>query len=251
MAALTQEQIIIEGLRELGVAAAGEPADPEDLALGQTRFNLVVDTWKADRLTIYQVLRNTFVVGASTASFTIGPGGTWNTPTRPLAIVRAGFVDTAVSASNPLETPIRVYTDEEWAAVGLKTMTSTLSFGLWYQTSFDSPLGLGKVFVYPILTRAGTIALYLPVAIDEVADDETGLATVILVPPGYRKALITSVAIDMADAFGIEPSATLVAKWKAAMKTIKRSNIKPATLRLPARLTRRARGGGYDILTNE
>lgn len=264
MSALTVQQIIIEGLRELEIAAAGEPVEPEDLQTGLLRFNMFLDTWKAQRLMIFKVLRELYTVSANVTSYTIGPGATWNTPTMPLAIVRAGFVNTAVNPSNPLETPIRVYTDEEWARIGQKTMTSTIVWGVWYRTDFTTngatpPSGTGTIFVFPICTTSGQVALYLPVAIDEVDDSEgheaDALATTIIVPPGYRKAMVTTMAMEMADVFGVTPSANLTKKWNSAMKVVKRANSKAATLALPAALLRRARGtaagSGYNILTNQ
>lgn len=255
MGALTQGQIIEQSLKELGVGAAGEPIDPEDYAIGQLRFNMMVDDFKAERLMIYEVLRNEFNVTTNTASFSIGPGGDWDVPTRPLAIVRAGFINTFVSTDEPLETPIHIYTDEEWAAINLKNLTSTIAWGLWYETSYKqtAPIGTGRIFLYPILTQANKVALYLPQAIDELPDNETGLATTVYVPPGYRRAFMNSLAIDLADAFGIEPKASLVTKWKLSMKRVKRSNSKAATLRLPRMLTRMSHHGrgGYNILTNQ
>lgn len=250
MGALTVGQSISEALHELGVSALGEPDQPEYVAIGQTRVNWVLDAWKVDRLMIFQVLRQLYTLTPTTASYTIGPGATWEIATRPLAIVRAGFVNTAVNPSEPLETPIHVYTDEEWAAIGLKTLTSTIVWGIWYETSWKltAPVGSGKIFVYPILTSTAQIALYLPVAMDEVADDENGLAVVMYMPPGYRRAFVTSMAMEMADAMRIEPKPSLVAKWKLAMKTVKKSNIKPMILRLPIGLMRRR---NYNILTNQ
>lgn len=252
---MTQQKMLETALVDIGVAADGEPVEPEYLTRGQVRFNMLVDDFKTERLLIYQVLRSVFTAAGSQASYAIGPGATWDVPTRPLAIVRAGFVNTTVNPVESLETPMRVYTDEEWADIRLKTLTSTIAWGLWYETSYKqtAPIGSGRVFIYPILTSAGQVALYLPQAIDELSEDETGLATTVYVPPGYRRGFVTSLSMDLCDSFEIDPKPSLVTKWKLAMKRIKRSNTKAATLRLPAALTRRGRrgGGGYNILNNQ
>ena len=257
MSALTVQQILEHGMKELAVGAAGEPIQPEDMADGLIRFNMLIDSWKAERLMIYKVLRELYTISANVASYTLGPSGVWATPTMPLAIVRAGFVDTTVPSA-PIELPVYVYTDEEWARVVQKNITSTIIRGLWYRTDYTTnaqadPAGTGTAFVYPVCTRSAQMALYLPVAIDEVASDETtAFTTTILVPPGYRKAMVTSMAMELADMFEIDPSPRLVAKWNMAMKIVKRANTKPMTLALPRALTRRGRGGGgYNILTNQ
>lgn len=253
MGALRVNQIIEQALHELGIATDGEPVQPEDLALGLVRFNLMIDSWRARRLMIYQTLRQEFNVVPNQRSFTIGPGGDWNTQ-RPLAIAAAGFVNTAVDPTQPLETPIRIYTDEEWASIGLKTLTSTIVWGLWFETEYTqtAPVGLARIFPYPILTNSGTIALYLPIAIEEVADDENGLATLILLPPGYRDAMIKYLATDMAAAYNITLDQVTMGKMLRAMKVIERANIKPMTLRIPSALTlAQGRRNGYNILTNQ
>jgi len=128
---MTAQDIIIGALNELQVAAAGEPIDSEDLYLGLSFFNTFIDALKALRLGVFKTIRSTFTISANTESFNLGPGATWDTgtgTTRPEVIVRAGFVNTTSNPTEPLETPIHVYTDEEWAAIGLKTLTSTIGW---------------------------------------------------------------------------------------------------------------------------
>lgn len=253
MAAITVNQMIVRGLQDIGIAAAGEPVQPEDLALGLQCFNMLTDDFKTDRMMIYQVLRNLYSLSPGVQKYSIGPGATWQVNTAPVAIVRAGFVNTAVNPTQPLETPVHVYEDEEWAAIGLKTLTSTIVWGLWYETSFSqtAPRGDANVYTYPTCTTSSQVALYLPVPMDEVADDENGLATTIYVPPGYRRLFVTSLSMDLCNAFEMDPKPSLVAKWNRAAKMVKRANARAMILRLPRELTRRMKGSGYNILTNQ
>ena len=249
MSAKTVEQIITDALRDISVAAAGEPVDPEDLSLGQTRLNDVIDEFKADRGLIYQVIRETYAVSANVASYSIGPGAAWQTATRPTAIVAAGFINTAVT--KPFEIPVRVYTDNEWVNVRVKSATSTVVKGVWLETSFKqtAPIGSATIYVSPVCTIAAQLALYLPTAFDEIAEDENGLATVLYVPPAYRKAFRTSLSVDLCDAFEVDLKQSLVSKWNRSMKKIRRANSKPMILSLPGALTRR--GKKYNIMSNE
>lgn len=236
-----------EAMQEINVIAYNEEPKAPDLYFTVRRFNMLVDTLKADKLTVNHVTRAEYDLVANQASYTIGPGGNWN-GVRPQEILRAGFVNTYVSASTPLETYVRVMTDEEWAAVNLKSLTSTVVWGLWYETQYAAG-GLGKVWVRPIITNIGKIALYVPVPLDEVAETADGLLTDVLVPPGYRKMLVTNLALDICDGFEKTPSASLVSKASLSMSIVKRSNIKRGIARLPAELLRRTRRG-YKILTN-
>lgn len=253
MGAMTVRQILVAAFNELGVGAAGEPIESQDLADGQVRFNMMIDAFKAERIMIYQTLRLLFPLIANKAEYTIGPGGDFDVPTQPVGIVRAGFINTNVNPQEPLETPVHIYTDEEWAAVALKNLTSTIVYSLWYRTNYTqtAPIGLGTMFPYPVLTNNGTLALYLPQAIEEVADDDSGLATMIYVPPGYRRAFVAYMAVECADMFEMTPSASLVGKLARAMKTVRRVNSKAMILRLPKGLLDRAGRRGYNILTNQ
>src|SRR6516164_7443050 len=143
----------------------------------------MADAWEADRLTIQPTLRKTFDLVANQASYTIGPGGNWD-DYRPEWIAAAGFVNTYVDPTNPLETPVDVYTDEVWARIALKTLTSTIVWGIWYERTYSAPTGLGTVFVHPIITNIGKIALYYPVPMANITQDAAGLATSVLMPPG-------------------------------------------------------------------
>lgn len=243
MATATVRQIVVSAMGALGIGVGGEPVDEEDVYLGLEHFNDFIDGLKAVRLGTFELRRTAFALSSNTASYAIGPGAVWDigaAGTRPEAIVRAGFVD-----SNGYETPIRIYTDEEWADTALKSQTNTQVYAIWFQTGVPN----GTIWVVPILNGAtGSIALYLPYPLNEVAEDENGLAATIVVPPMWRRMLKNNLAIEMADDFNIVPSAALIKKANDSMRAVQKANIKPALLQLPAALLRRR--GGYNIRTN-
>ena len=241
----TLQQIIILGLQELGVAAAGEPVDSEYLLYGILKFNDLVDQLAAYRLTVWELKRQTSAIAAGATSYTVGTGATINIP-RPEQILRAGLLNTNVSASDPLETPIHMYSDEEWARIGRKTLESNIAWGAWYQRAVPN----GILFIHPILTVAQQIALYVPLAMAEVTEDETGLATSIVTPPGYRKMFATQMALEMADYFKITPSNNLMRKAVIAMDFVCRANATPMTLRLPRSLSTGGARRGFNIKSN-
>lgn len=257
MGALTVQQVCIAAMQELSVAAAGEPVDPDDLAQVQLRFNNMVDAWAAERLMIYQTLRKTFPTVANQQVYALGPGGQWAIPNWAPKIVRAEFIFTNVNPGQPLSIPIHIYTDEEWADQTLKQLTSSIDWALWYETSFtnqggSNPGGTANVNLFPVPTVNATIALWIPTPISEVADDETGLAVTLFMPPGYRDAMRCYLAVDSADIFKITVTPQLQAKMMRAMKRVRKMNTKPATLRVPRGLMLRpGRKRGYNILTNQ
>jgi len=240
---MTVRDLLTDSLKELGVVALNQTPLPEDLFLMLHKFNLFIDDLNADKLSLYEVKRSLYSLVALTASYTVGPSGVWN-GNRPEEIIRAGFVDTIANPTDPLETDIRVLTDEEWAAESLKTMQSNLVTALWYQKDF--PLGI--VYVWPISIVAAKVALYHKELLSEVAETTAGLDTVLSLPPGYRRMLVTNLSVDAADVFEKDVSASLVAKAMQSMNRIKRANIRPGILQIPSRLLHRTLG--YRIMQN-
>lgn len=232
--------VATDALLELNIIANGETPKAAYLATCMRRYNMILDTWKAQLSMIYQLKRELLATVANQASYTIGPGGNWNIA-RPEVINGAGFVNTAVNPAQPLETPMSIYVDEEWQAIGLKTQTSTVPWSIWYETTFP----LGTIHVNPVPTVVAQVALYVPTPMTEAAT----LATVLYMPPGYRALSVYAVARDIASSFERTVSRDLNDKYKAALTVVKRGNAKPMKLWMPRRLT--ARGGGYNILTNQ
>lgn len=250
----TTLQIIERALRDLGIGAAGEPLESEDIMTGLYCFNDLIDTLKSYNLTIWRTARELFNMVGGQASYTIGPGGDWDTQ-RPTNsdLFKAGFVNTYVNPTQPLETPVHIYSDEEWRSISLKTMTNTMAWGIWLDSDMNagSTPGLANIFVYPILDVTGQMALYLRKALEEVAEDETGLSEQILVPPGYRRMLSTNLALECADEFGVTPSANLVQRAQRSMDFVTRSNAKKSTLKIPPGVNVSSNRRNYNILTNQ
>jgi hypothetical protein len=240
-AAFTGLGLINAALKTIGVLAAGETASPEDAADALLRLNEMIDAWGTQRLTIYELKRTTKTLTASTASYTIGTGGSINI-VRPVWIESAGLIiDTA--ATIPVEIPIRVLTDDEWSGIVLKTLTSPLAQGIYYDHGWVS--GLATISVYPIPTVSTTqLVLYCPTAVLGMA-----LATSYAFPPGYAKLLRYGLANELME-FGVpnDVQDRVAVKYAEAMADVKRANHRTMEMSLPAGLG--GQRGVYDIFSD-
>lgn len=229
--------------------AVGEDLDTDDEVLVFNRLLDILDQWKAVGQMVFQVTRNLFATVAGTASYLIGHGATWDVTSRPESIVAAGFVNTYINPTDPVETPMLPYTDAQWQRVPIKTLQSTICERYWYETSLTpdatEAYGFAKFYPYPVPSVAAQVALYLPTPLTDPAT----INTIALMPPAYRRALRTELAIDICDPFEKIPSATLIKKNRDAKKALTGANAKPGVLQLPSGLVRRT--GGYNILTNQ
>lgn len=241
--AKSARDLIVRALREIGVLGARQQPAPDDI----TESFAVLNSWVTDldtqRATIFTVKREVFSLTAGTASYTIGPGGTWNT-IRPLRIDGVGLILDR-TASIPVEIPLGMpASDQEWRRVVAKTLTTSIPSMVYYDRGFEGT-GLGRVYVHPIPNQNNTdVVLYLPRPMQQFTD----LSTQYSFPPGYERAIETNLAIELAPMFEKKPSMLLVEKARRSMESLKRANRSPRILRLDPALT--GRGAPYNIWTD-
>lgn len=187
-------------------------------------LNSMIDAWAVDGLTMYRLLRTTQNLTASTASYTIGTGGTINIA-RPVEIYNAGLVlDRTVAATQRVEAPIRVLTNDEYARWPLKSFETTYPRGIWYDHDWSA--GLGLIYVLPIPDQGNSqLAIYTPVAIAEFADLAT---TDYTFPPGYEECLEYNLALRLATPFGRDIPDFVQRLANASLALVKRHNIRLA-----------------------
>jgi hypothetical protein len=194
-------------LKLINAIAKSETPSPDEFQDSLDRFRSMLDTWAADRLTIFSVVPTTFPLLAGKQSYSIGLGGAdFNVP-RPLWIENAGIISTA-NALQPFELPVRVLDDSEWASITIKNVASQLAWYLWYDYAFQGPLGWGNIKVWPIPTASTTqLVLYLPTPLTNFIS----LQEALILPPGWEEALRTNLAIRLCPEFG-RPVDPVVAK---------------------------------------
>lgn len=242
--AKSARDLIIRAMRDLGVLGARQQPVPDDLVYGLDTLNTWVTDLDTQRATIFTVKREVFSLTAGVPSYTIGPGGTWNT-IRPLRIDGVGLILDR-TASLPVEIPLgRPASDEEYRRIVAKTLTSSHPSTVYYDHGFEST-GLGRIYVHPIPNvSVSDVVLYLPRPMQQFAD----LSTLYAFPPGYERAIVTNLAIELAPGFEKEPPMTLVEKARRSMESLKRANRRPRILRLDPALT--GHGAPYNIWTDQ
>lgn len=219
-------------LQLLNVIQAGEDPSSED---GQVAFDVLnrwVDWLGTQRQTIYFLTRTAHTLTASTASYTIGTGGTINIA-RPVWIDSAGLILNTADAT-PTEAPIRVLTDDEYARIGQKTLTSSLSGAVWYDHNWSS--ALGRVYPLPIPSVSTTqLVLYTPTAITEFAAQSTDYTF----PPGYERAIVYNLAHELTAWYpAATPPVNLPAMAMNSLADVKRANNRLSHVVIDPALTR-------------
>jgi hypothetical protein len=235
--ATTVRDVATRALRLLGVLEPSEVPNAGQAAIVLETLNDWMDQGKADRPRIYTVARDTATLTPSAASFTVGTGGAINIA-RPVFLDSIGLVDNSVSPAN--EIPLELLTDEKYASIPNKALTSTRPQAAYYRPDF--PLGL--LIPWPISTGASLLwALYHPVAVDEFTD----VNTVVTLPPGYRLMLITKLAIMMSPIFSRQVSRELARMAYDAEAIVARANERDRDVMFPAEALFGSGGYGYNF----
>jgi hypothetical protein len=238
---MTARDLIQHALQELGALATSEAVSNADAQASLIRLNSLLDAWQTERLTIYNLDRTAYTLVASQASYTIGPtvGADWTCAVRPTFISHAGLLY-AGSAPN-VEIPMKMLTDDEYAAIRIKSVESTIPTWLYYNPTYP----LGTVYLYPVPSDAtAQMILYIPVPL-------TGgltLDSVLTLPPAYEEAIRYNLAIRLGPMFGRPIDATVGMMAVESKATMKRSNPRVDDLRVDPAIPG-SRGPAWSIFT--
>lgn len=202
----TAREIITRALRLDKIIAANEAGSAEDLDVGLTALNGLVDAWSNERNTILATVKETFNATGAT-SYTIGSGGNFNTVT-PISIPIIEY------SLNGVDYPMVEWTEEQYASVGIKNQAGTPQ-GYFYARGVP----LGTIYIADV-AASGSFKLHSLKAITSFS----GLDTSYNLAPGYLNALVYNLAVDLAPEFEGDPSKTVLVKAMNYKRTMKRSN---------------------------
>lgn len=230
MPTTTGRALVTRALKKLQVIGGGQTPNSNDMADGFAVLNSLLDGWKADKLTIYQVDEAEFSFVAGTASYTLGIGGTFNR-VRP-SFLRQVSIMIYTNPALPMELPIDVFDNQQWQAVSIKATPSRLPTGV--HINFTFPL---MILTYWPVPNDATVKtkLYCETPLDEFATLDTAYS----LPPGYRRALEFNLAMEMAPDFEREPSQVVMqksAEYLADIRGINAANIQSEIVPVDAAL---------------
>jgi hypothetical protein len=200
--------IIRPALKLLGVITQGETPSTSEGTDALAALNAMIDNWSTERLNVFFIQNFTGSVSNGTNSYNIATGQTWNTP-RPVRIEAANII-----LSN-LTHPLEIISPADWAAIKEKGASASVPLKLYY----DQAVPTGKVYLWPTPNASSTIDLWLYSALSQFAD----LTTSVDIAPGYLRAMIYNLAVEVASQFGsvVRPEvAQIAAEAKAAIRML-------------------------------
>lgn len=210
----TAQTLIDRALRLIGQIGAGASPSSDESADALEALNDLIDDWRNEGLMCFALQEESLTLANADASYTIGATGDLAT-TRPVAIERAWIVDDDVSH------PVRLITEQEYADIPAKTTAGDWPDRALYRPSITSDRG--TLIVYPVPNATRTLKLLTRVPLAELA----AVGTTVTLPPGYRKALIANLALEIAPEYQTSPSDEVVKMARESKANIKRINARP------------------------
>lgn len=120
---------------------------------------------------------------------------------------------------NSLRQPLELITSKQWADIREKALSGILPRVLYNDNAYP----LANVNFHPIPSGTPQVELYLWQQLQAVAT----IATTLVLPPGYSKALRYNLAVDLSAEFGKKPDEVVVAiaqQSKQALAVLNASN---------------------------
>jgi hypothetical protein len=246
MAGFTIGDLIRSSMRKIGVLAAGEPlpSDEGDDAL-QVLISMV-DAWTLETLLIPVVGVVKFELKNDQAEYTIGiypepvpvplPDNHIETA-RPEKILTAFIRD--ASGTDYIQ---EIIDNETYARISRKSNGSRPSR---FYVREDWPLNTILFESVPYADEFLHLEVIQPLS--EVLP-AASLTEIINLPPGYKRALIYNLAMDLADEWGKQPSSMTAVSAVEGKKWIKRANYRPLVLGMDRALATQRKGIGTYII---
>lgn len=213
--------IINSSLRLIGMLAEGETPSAETSTDALEAMNLMIDSWSAERLSVYSTQDQVFTWPASTISRTLGPTGDF-VGNRPVEVDDATYFK---DSSTGISYGIKIINQQQYDGIAVKTVTSTYPQVIWINMDMPNI----SMYVYPVPTKA---LEWHFISVTELSQPAT-LATTLVFPPGYKRAFKYCLACEIAAEFGVEPSPRVQQIAIASKRVLKRINNPNDIMSLP------------------
>jgi hypothetical protein len=205
----TALDLINEALHLIGAKDPTETATNQEATDGLVSLNGMLDSWTTDRLFVYQVLETTYTWAAGAQSKTVGTGG-------DIAIARPVKVQNSYFIAGGISYPIESISKEAYAGITLKSLQMSIPEYLFYDTGYP----LGTIYLNPVPSVAIEFHLLSWLSLVQFS----ALTDVISLPPGYKRAIVYNLAIEVAGQYGRNPTQSVASIAAISAYKIKRLN---------------------------
>lgn len=210
--ATTAGDQINRALRLLGVLAEGETPSASVSQDSLTALNQMIESWNTERLSVFSTQDQIFTWPAGQITRTLGPSGDF-IGNRPVLFDDATYYrDPGTNVSFG----IKFINQQQYDGIAVKTVTSTYPQVIFVNMTYPD----ATMTVYPKPTR--DLEWHF-ISVNELSNPAT-LVTNLTFPPGYLRAFVYNLAMEIAPEFGVEPSPQVTRIAMTSKRNLKRIN---------------------------
>ena len=220
MATYTAGEQINRALRLLGVLAEGETPSAAISQDSMMALNQMIESWNTERLSVFCTQDQVFTWPSGLISRTLGPTGDF-VGNRPVLLDDSTYY----VGNNGVSYGVKFINQDQYNGIAVKTVTSTFPQVIFVNETFPNV----EMYVYPRPTQD---LVWHFISVQELSQPAT-LATSLLFPPGYLRAFVYNLAMELAPEFGVEPSPQVKRIAMTAKRNLKRINNPDDVMSLP------------------
>jgi hypothetical protein len=210
--ATTAGDQINRALRLLGVLAEGETPSASTSQDGLVALNQMIESWSTERLSVFCTQDQIFTWPAGEITRTLGPSGNFS-GNRPVLFDDATYYrDPGTNVSFG----IKFINQQQYDGIAVKTVTSTYPQVIFVNMTYPD----ATMTVYPKPTR--DLEWHF-ISVQELSNPAV-LTTNLTFPPGYLRAFVYNLAMEIAPEFGVEPSPQVTRIAMTSKRNLKRIN---------------------------
>lgn len=213
---ITALDVISAAITSVGQLGKGRSPSAEDSDQGLRVLNWMIETWSIKKRLIFQVQTLTVPLTANLQDYTMGQGvGATFLRDRPVFIESAQVVIPGGVMQNPLS----ILSKSQWDAIadqGARTSVGGVPDKIWVEYLFPNL----AFHLHPIQATATNLKL----GIWAILQAFTNVFDVVQLPPGYQRAIVTNLAIELCPYYDMVPSQALFTMAADALTSLQAIN---------------------------
>lgn len=205
----TASTIIKKAMQRAGILVKSETPDSDEASEALDTLNNMLSSWSNDSIVIYGRVTESFPLSSGVDSYTIGAGQTFDT-IRPILIVEAH------TRQSNIDYALSIVSDELYQSISYK-QTQSIPQYLNYTNQFPTAI----INLYPIPPAGYTLFMT-----SEKELPQFTLSQTVSLPPGWERALINNLAVELSPEYGQKVSPELMKLANDSRGAIARSVLK-------------------------
>lgn len=208
---MTASDIIERAMVKIRIIAPGEASPANKVYQVLDELNSMLESWFLEDLMIVYDILESFPLTIGKEEYTYGVGGDFDSA-RPTGIKDESFIRNVIG----IDSVIGLHSLAYYRRKHLKNAVGSIPTILAYHPEYP----LGKIFIWCSPSSGTTLHMRVTKQLVEFSD----LTTQVNLEPGWGRALVANLAVEIAPGFGKKVSPELIVLAMQAKQSIKSSN---------------------------